>query len=157
SSRPELLVELRLPEGSSFAATDAAVRDLESVLNGDPDAEYFTAYIGAGPPRFFLALDPDLPNTSFAQVVIMTRGPAARERLRDRLQAVLRDDPRFAHLRGRVNRLDFGPPVGFPVQFRVSGPDPEQVRRIAHEVRDSIRGHEDVRDVHLDWDERSKT
>ena len=156
SARPELLVELRLPEGSSFDATETAVRDLESVLTGDPDAEYFTSYVGAGSPRFFLALDPDLPNSSFAKVVIMTGGPEARERLRDRLQAVLRDDPRFAHLRGRVNRLDFGPPVGFPVQFRVSGPDPEEVRRISYEVRDAIRDHPDVRDVHLDWDERSK-
>jgi len=156
SSRPELLVELRLPEGASFVATETAVRDLESVLTDDDDSEYCTAYIGAGAPRFFLALDPDLPNSSFAKVVVMTRGPEARERLRDRLQAVLRDDPRFAHVRGRVNRLDFGPPVGFPIQFRVSGPDPAVVRRISYEVRDAIRDHADIRDPHLDWDERSK-
>src|SRR5262245_38132314 len=86
----------------------------------------------------------------------MTRGPEARERQRGRLQAAVWDDQRFAHLRGRVNRLDFGPPIGFPVQFRVSGPDPEVVRKISHEVRDAIRDHADVRDVHLDWDERSK-
>jgi multidrug efflux pump len=156
SSRPELLVELRLPEGSSFAATEAEVAKVEEVLAGDPDLEYFTAYTGAGAPRFYMALNPDLPNASFAKLVIQTKGPEARERLRSRLMALFDSDQRFALSRGRVARLDFGPPVGFPVQFRVIGPDSMKVREIAYRVRDVLREEPKTRDVQLEWDESSK-
>ena len=156
SSRPELLVELRLPEGSSFAATEAEVAKVERVLAGDPDLEHFTAYTGAGSPRFYMSLNPDLPNASFAKLVIQTKGPEARERLRARLMALFDSDERFALSRGRVVRLDFGPPVGFPVQFRVVGPDPAKVRAIAYRVRDLLREEPKARDVQLEWDEPSK-
>ena len=101
------------------------MREVEAVLTGDPDAESLHLLHRGRFARFYLSLNPDLPNSSFAKVVIMTSGPEARERLRDRLLARLRRE-RFAHPRGRVNRLDFGPPVGFPVQFRVSGPIPKR-------------------------------
>jgi multidrug efflux pump len=156
SSRPELLVELRLPEGSSFAATEAEVAKLEEVLAGDPDLEYFAAYTGAGAPRFYMALNPDLPNAGFAKLVIQTKGSEARERLRSRLMALFNSDQRFALSRGRVVRLDFGPPVGFPVQFRVIGPDTMKVREIAYRVRDVLREEPKTRDVQLEWDESSK-
>jgi multidrug efflux pump subunit AcrB len=156
SSRPELLVELRLPEGSSFSATEAEVAKVENVLLGDPDLEHFTAYTGAGAPRFYMALNPDLPNSSFAKIVIMTKGSEARERLRSRLMKLFDSDERFALSRGRVARLDFGPPVGFPVQFRVTGPDLMKVREIAYRVRDVLREEPRTRDVQLEWDESSK-
>jgi multidrug efflux pump len=156
SSRPELLVELRLPEGSSFAATEAEVAKVEGVLTGDPDLEHFTAYTGAGSPRFYMSLNPDLPNASFAKLVIQTKGPEARERLRARLIALFDSDRRFALPRGRVVRLDFGPPVGFPVQFRVVGPDPAKVREIAYKVRGVLQEEPKARDVQLEWDEASK-
>lgn len=156
SSRLELLVELRLPEGSSFAATEAEVAKLEEVLADDPDLEHFTAYTGAGAPRFFMSLNPDLPNASFAKLVIQTKGPEARERLRSRLMTLFDSNERFALSRGRVVRLDFGPPVGFPVQFRVIGPDSTKVREIAYQVRDLLRDEPKTRDVQLEWDESSK-
>jgi multidrug efflux pump len=156
SSRPELLVEFRLPEGASFAATEAEVAKLEGILAEDRDIEHFTAYTGAGSPRFYMALNPDLPNANFAKFVILTKGPEARERLRTRLIGLFQTDEQFALPRGRVARLDFGPPVGFPVQFRVLGPDPATIRRIAHQVRDIVRAEPRARDVQLDWGESSK-
>ncbi|MBV8126674.1 MAG: efflux RND transporter permease subunit [Planctomycetaceae bacterium] len=156
SSRPELLIEFRLPEGASFPATEAEVAKLEKILTGDKDIEHFTAYTGAGCPRFYLALNPDLPNANFAKVVILTKGSLARERLRARLIALFGADGQFALPRGRVVRLDFGPPVGFPVQFRVVGPDPAEVRRIAYRVRNLVRENPKTRDAQLEWDELSK-
>jgi multidrug efflux pump len=156
SSRSELMVEVRLPGGSSFTATEAEVAKLEAVLSGDPDIDHCTAYTGAGPPRFYMALNPDLPDPSFAKVVIQTKDPAARERLRARLLERFASDTEFALPRMRVVRLEFGPPVGFPVQFRVVGPDPAKVREIAHRVRDVIRQDPHTRDAQLEWDEPSK-
>ncbi|QJX00939.1 efflux RND transporter permease subunit [Frigoriglobus tundricola] len=156
SSRDELMVEFRLPGGSSFTATEAEVVKLEAILAGDPDIDHFTAYTGAGAPRFYLALNPDLPDPSFAKFVIQTRSPEARERLRARLLERFATDAAFALSRVRVVRLEFGPPVGFPVQFRVVGPDPETVRGIAHRVRDILRRNPDARDAQLEWDEPSK-
>jgi multidrug efflux pump subunit AcrB len=156
SSRNELMVELRLPGGSSFAATEAEVAKLEAVLKGDPDIDHFTAYAGAGPPRFYLALNPDLPDPGFAKFVIQAKSPAARERLRARLLERFASDAEFALPRVRVVRLEFGPPVGFPVQFRVVGTDPARVRAIAHRVRDIVRRNPDARDAQLEWDEPSK-
>ncbi|MBP3955064.1 efflux RND transporter permease subunit [Gemmata sp. G18] len=156
SSRSELMVELRLPGGSSFTATEAEVAKLEAVLAGDPDIDHFTAYTGAGAPRFYLALNPDLPDPSFAKFVIQARDPEARERLRTRLMERFASDTEFALPRVRVVRLEFGPPVGFPVQFRVVGPDPAKVRVIAHRVRDIMRQNPHARDAQLEWDEPSK-
>jgi multidrug efflux pump subunit AcrB len=156
SSRAELMVELRMPGGSSFTATAAEVAKLEAVLTGDPDIDHFTAYIGAGPPRFYLALNPDLPDPTFAKVVIQTTDPAARERLRARLLERFAADATFALPRMRVVRLEFGPPVGFPVQFRVVGPNPDAVREIAYRVRDVTRQNPHTRDAQLEWDEPSK-
>lgn len=152
AARPELLVELRLPGNSSFQATEDAVRRLEKELLGDPNVAYFTAYTGAGPARFFLALDPDLPETGFAKFVVMTKGSEARERLRERLLGLFVEGVRFPEVRARVNRLDFGPPVGFPVQFRVVGPDPEQSLLIASRIREALRSHHAIIEPHFDWE-----
>jgi len=154
SNRPELMVDLRLPQGASIAATQEEALKLEAMLKGDPDIENFTTYVGSGAPRFYLPLDIQLPNDNFAQVVVLTKGDAERERLRTKLMQAFQED--FTLLRGRVNRLENGPPVGFPVQFRVSGPDPLEVRRIAFAAADVLRANPNTRDVNLDWNELSK-
>ncbi len=154
SNRPELLVDLRLPQGASIAATEQEALKLEALLRDDPDIVNYTSYIGSGAPRFYLPLDIQLPNDNFAQVVVLTRGDAERERVREKLIKTFQED--FTLLRGRVNRLENGPPVGFPVQFRVSGPNPMEVRRIAFAVGDIMRANPNTRDVNLDWNELTK-
>lgn len=154
SNRPELMVDLRLPQGASIQATEQEALKLEALLKDDADIVSYTTYVGAGAPRFYLPLDIQLPNDNFAQVVVLTKGDAERERVRDRLVKAFQED--FVLLRGRVNRLENGPPVGFPVQFRVSGPDPMEVRRIAFRVADVMRTNPNTRDVNLDWNELSK-
>ena len=151
SSRPELAVDLRLKEGSSFAATEAQVKKMEAVLRADEDVRFFTAYTGGGIPRFILSLDPELPNPGYAAFVIMTKDLEARERVRSRLMAAAVD--RFPETWVRVTRLELGPPVGFPVQFRVVGPDTQKVRQIAREVESVVRASPKVRDVQLDWND----
>lgn len=156
SSRLEVMVDLRLPAGASFQATEAEVRKLEAILKNDPDVEHFTTYTGAGSPRFFLSLNPDLASPNYAKAIILTASQEARDRLRLRLMELFASDREFPNARGRVTRLEFGPPVGFPVQFRVVGPDAQIVRKIAYQVRDVTRQHPWTRDVQLEWDEPSK-
>jgi multidrug efflux pump len=152
SSRPELVVELRLKEGASFAATTEQVRKMESILaKDDPDVRFFSAYTGAGQPRFYLSLDPELPNPGYAAFVVMTKDTEARERVRSRLMASV--DEAFPEVWVRVTRLELGPPVGFPVQFRVVGPDTQKVRSIAREVEAAVASSPKVRDVQLDWND----
>ena len=155
SSRPELIVDLRMKEGASFAATTAQVKRLEAVLKKDEDVRFFTAYIGAGSPRFYLALNPELPNPGYAQFIVMTKDLEARERVRARLMAEAPEEFPAAWI--RVTRLELGPPVGFPVQFRVVGPDTQQVRAIAREVEKVVASSPRVRDVQLDWNDPVRT
>jgi multidrug efflux pump len=157
AERPELLVELRLREGASFAATERQVKLLEARLAKDPDIEFFTAYTGAGSPRFYLSIQPELPNPGFAQFVIKTAGAEQRERVRARLTGLFAKDEFLPDVNARVLRLEFGPPVGFPVQFRVIGPDMSQVREIAYRVRDAVRKSPLVRDTQLDWNEQVRS
>ncbi len=154
ASRPELLVDLRLREGASFAATERQVKLLEARLAKDPDIEFFTAYTGAGTPRFYLSIQPELPNPGFAQFVVKTAGIEQRERVRARLMELFDKNEALPDVQARVQRLEFGPPVGFPVQFRVIGPDKAQVREIAYRVRDTVRQSALVRDTQLDWNEQ---
>jgi multidrug efflux pump subunit AcrB len=155
SSRPELFIEVRMPEGTSIGATEAAAKKAEALLVGDPDVQYFTTYIGEGSPRFFLALNPVLPNESFSLTVIMTAGAEARERLKTRLERAVAEGA-LPEARVRIDRLNFGPPVGFPVQFRVVGSDPVKVREIAGQVRDIMRANPHTVDVQFDWNEQVK-
>ncbi|MEC7118982.1 MAG: efflux RND transporter permease subunit, partial [Pseudomonadota bacterium] len=157
ASRPELLVELRMKEGAAFQATEHEVRRLEQVLKQDPDIQYFTSYIGQSTPRFFLSLSPELPNPNYAQIVIMTKSTVEREAVRQRLMQIFDENLQFPALRGRVTRLEFGPPVGFPVQFRVMGPDVDQIRQIADQVRDEVRKSPLVRDTQLEWSEQVRS
>ncbi len=151
STRPELIVDLRLKEGASFAATTEQVKKMEVVLKNDPDVKFFTAYTGAGSPRFYLSLNPELPNPGYAQFVVMTKDMEARERLRARLMASV--DQQFPEAWVRLSRLELGPPVGFPVQFRVVGADTQKVRTIAREVERVMTSNPKVRDVQLDWND----
>ena len=155
STRPELVVELRLKEGASFAATAAQVKKMESVFAKDKDIRFFTAYTGAGQPRFYLSLNPELPNPSYAVFIVMTRDMEARERVRSRLMAGV--DKQFPEVWVRITRLELGPPVGFPVQFRVVGPDTQQVRAIAREVEAVVASSPKVRDVQFDWNDPVRT
>jgi len=155
SDRPELVVELRLKEGSSFAATTEQVKKMEKALAKDEDVKFYTAYTGAGQPRFYLSLDPELPNPGYAVFVVMTKGVEARERVRSRLMAGVNEQ--FPNVWVRVTRLELGPPVGFPVQFRVVGPDTLKVREIAREVEAVVAASPKVRDVQLDWNDPVRT
>jgi multidrug efflux pump len=154
SSRPELLVDLRLPEGSSFAATLEQTRKLESILAREPGIENFVSYVGSGSPRFYLPLDQQLQQSNFAQIVVVAASNARRETLRTRLLKLFDED--FTGLRGRVSRLENGPPVGFPVQFRVSGEDIPTVRKVAQQVAAVMRANPHTENVQFDWDEPSK-
>jgi len=151
SSRPELLIDLRLKEGASFEATTEQVKRMEAVLSKEQDIKFFTAYTGAGAPRFYLALNPELPNPGFAQFVVMTKDMQARERVRAKLMASV--GAQFPQAWIRVTRLEMGPSVGYPVQFRVVGPDKQVVRNIAREVEHVIASSPKVRDVQLDWND----
>ena len=155
SSRPELVVELTLKEGASFAATSAQVKKMESLLAKEEDVRFYTAYTGAGQPRFYLSLNPELPNPGYAVFVVMTKDMEARERVRTRLMASVNEQ--FPEVWVRVTRLELGPPVGFPVQFRVVGPDTQKVREIAREVEAAVASSPKVRDVQLDWNDPVRT
>ncbi|MCP1444769.1 multidrug efflux pump subunit AcrB [Pseudomonas sp. GGS8] len=155
SSRPELVIDLRVKEGSSFAATTEQVKHMEEILAKDEDVRFYTAYTGAGAPRFYLSLNPELPNPGFAQFVVMTKDLDARERVRARL--VTSADQQFPQAWVRVTRLELGPPVGYPVQFRVVGPDTQVVRRIARDVEKVVGSNPKVRDLQLDWNDPVRT
>jgi multidrug efflux pump subunit AcrB len=156
SSRPELFIEIRMPEGTSIGVTEAAAKKAEALIKGDANLRYYTTYIGEGSPRFFLALNPVLPNESFALIVMMTKDAEARERLKARLEGLVAQNV-IPEARLRIDRLNFGPPVGFPVQFRVLGPDGDSVRAVAEKVRDAMRANPNTRDVQFDWNEQKKS
>jgi multidrug efflux pump subunit AcrB len=154
SARLEVLVDVTLRQGAGLPATRAAAEKIEAALRGDADARTYTTYLGAGAPRFFLALNPDLPNESFAKIVIQSADLAARERLLGKLRAMA-EDGSVPEARLRVSRLELGPPVGFPVQFRVHGPDADRLRRVAEEVAAALRATPGTRDVQFAWGERA--
>jgi multidrug efflux pump len=154
SERPELFLQLRLPEGTAFNVTEKAVKEAETLLKDDKDIETYTAYVGQGSPRFWLGLNPQLPNEAFAEIVIVAKGVEARERIKAKIENAA-DGGMLSQARVRVDRFNFGPPVGFPVQFRVIGPDTNKVREIAYQVRDVMKQNPNVKDVQLDWNEQS--
>jgi multidrug efflux pump len=154
STRPELLVDMRLAEGVSYAATNNEVKKLEAWLSKQPGIENYVAYIGTGSPRFYLPIDQQLAQRNFAEFVVLTKSTAEREVLRSKLIKHFDEQP--ANLRASVLRLENGPPVGFPVQFRVSGPDLSTLRTLAHQVADVMRTNPNLNNVQLDWEEPVK-
>jgi multidrug efflux pump len=156
STRTELFLEMRLPEGTAIGTTDATAKKAEALIGIDPDITSFTTYVGQGSPRFWLGLNPVLPNPNFAQIVIVTKDLKARERVKARLDKAIAEGALPA-ARARVDRFVFGPPVGFPVQFRVVGPDPSRVRDIAEQVRTVMAANPKMVDPHLNWTEQEKS
>ncbi len=156
SERLELFFQMRLPEGTAIGATTETARKAEALLAGDKDVVSFSTYIGQGAPRFWLGLNPQLPTESFAEIVILTKDIPGRERVKARLEKAVAEGS-LAEARVRVDRFNFGPPVGFPVQFRIVGPDPMQVRAFAAEARDIARRNPHLIDPHFNWNEMTPT
>ncbi|MGY2343189.1 efflux RND transporter permease subunit [Pseudomonas sp. SDO5532_S415] len=154
SGRLELMVDLKLAEGASLSNTAEEVKRLETLLKDKAGIDNYVAYVGTGSPRFYLPLDQQLPAASFAQFVVLAKTIEERETLRTWLIATLNEQ--FPALRSRVTRLENGPPVGYPVQFRVTGEHIEEVRALARKVAAKVRENPHVANVHLDWEEPSK-
>jgi multidrug efflux pump len=149
SNRVELMVELWLPEGASVRASEREAAKLERLLAKDEDVATYVSYVGNGSPRFFLSLEQHLLRPNFAQVVVLTKDIEARERLVAKLRRAFETD--FAGVRGRVLRVPLGPPVNYPVQFRVVGKDPDRLKAIAEQVAEKLRAHPATVDVNVDW------
>ncbi len=154
SVRPELLVDLKLEEGASIAQTERAALRFEQLLQGLDGLDSYSSYVGSGAPRFILPLDQQLPAASFAQFVLNTSNLDARESIRRVLLERLPIE--FPDLRWRVNRLENGPPVGYVLQYRVSGPDREITREYAERIATLMRANPHPRGIHLDTAEPSK-
>ncbi|HEK1684834.1 TPA: efflux RND transporter permease subunit [Pseudomonas putida] len=154
SARPELMIDLKLAEGASLANTAEQVKRLEALLKQQDGIDNYVAYVGTGSPRYYLPLDQQLPAASFAQFVVLAKSLKDREALRS--WAITTLEQEFPQLRSRVTRLENGPPVGYPVQFRVTGEHIEKVRALAREVAAKVRENPHVVNVHLDWEEPSK-
>jgi multidrug efflux pump subunit AcrB len=156
SDRPEVLVEVQMPYGTSIEQTSAATAKVEAWLAKQPEAKVVTAYIGQGAPRFFLAMSPELPDPSFAKIVVLTPGEEAREALKSKLREAAADGL-APEARVRATQIVFGPPSPFPVAFRVMGPDPEKLRDIAAQVRAVMQASPLMRTTNSDWGERVPT
>ncbi len=154
SDRTELTVEVKMPVGTSFEATQALTRRIETDVQKQSEATDVSAYVGQGAPRFFFSLNPELPNPAYAQVVIQTKDVDARARLK----ALIRQwaiDGRYPNARIRVTQFLFGPPVPYPVLFRVVGPDEAGIMKVAEQVRAVMQQDPNVLDPHLDWGDKT--
>jgi multidrug efflux pump subunit AcrB len=154
SDRPELLVDLRLPQNASIFGTDRIATRLDDLLKTDPDVASWSTYVGRGAIRFYLPLAVELPNDFFAQSVVVAKSVAARERLHARLEEELANQ--FPAAVTRVSPLGLGPPVGWPIQYRVSGPDTSQVRDIALQLAGIVASNPNARQVNFDWMEPAR-
>lgn len=154
STRPEIIVDIWLPEGSSWHQTEAEANRLGEFLKKQPEVENYTSYLGGGSPRFVLVLDQQLVNTNLSETVILTKSLEDREALIRKLEAL--EKTAFPNARVRATRLPNGPPVGYPVQFRISGKDPDMLRDIAEAMATVMRENPNTREVNLDWNEKSK-
>jgi len=154
SNRNELLVDLWLPQGSSFQATEAQTKKFEQLLKGDSNIINYVSYIGGGTPRFYLPLNQELRHNNLAQFVIMTRDNEAREIVRKQLLQTF--EAGFSDIRGRVKRLENGPPISYPIEFRVTGKERDTLREIAYEVAEVMRANHHVDNVNFDWNEMAK-
>jgi len=154
SDRPELTVDLTLRQNASIFATEAEAKRLEAVLNADPDVDHYSTYVGRGAIRFILTFNVQLANPFFAQFVIVARDFDARERLQKKLEKVLAEE--FPEVVSRVSPLELGPPVGWPLQYRIIGPDKDEVRRHALAFAQLLASDPRTRHVHYDWMEPAR-
>jgi multidrug efflux pump len=152
SERPELLMDIWLPEGTTFATTESVVLAVEKKLQNDTDIANYTSYIGGSTPRFYLPLDLQLPSVNYAQIVITSKNIASREALLKRLRKTIDTDHPNSGI--RISRLENGPPVGYPVQFRVVGADPEKLRSIATDISNVVKENHNTKNVSLDSNEK---
>lgn len=153
SDRPEVLVEVQMPYGTSIEQTSQAAAQVETWLAGQPEAQIVTAYVGQGAPRFFLAMAPELPDPSFAKIVVLTGNDKEREALKFRLRQAIADGL-APQAQVRVTQIVFGPPSPFPVAYRVMGPDPDTLRTIAARVQSIMQADPMMRTVNTDWGPR---
>jgi multidrug efflux pump len=154
SDRPELLIDLTLPQNASIHASESLAGRFDEVLKNDPDVAHWSTYVGRGAIRFYLPLNVQLPNNFFSQAVVVAKDVAARERLHAKLEKVLADD--FPSVVSRVYPLELGPPVGWPVQYRVSGPDLSEVREIAAKLAQVVARNPQAVNVNFDWMEPAR-
>lgn len=154
SDRPEVLVEVRMPEGTSIQTTTAAVEKVEDWLQAQPETKIVTSYVGQGAPRFFFAMAPELPDPAFAKVVVLTPDAHAREELKHRLRAAI-SDGLVPEASVRVTQLVFGPYTPFPVEFRIMGPDQEELYKISEQALAIMKTVPDVRQANRDWGNRT--
>ena len=156
SDRPEVLISVYAPQGSAIATTDQSVRRLEAILMDMPEVKSLSAYIGAGAPRFFVSANPEQPDPAFAKLIAIGQDVEGRDRIISALETRIAAGE-FPEARVRVTRLLYGPPVVWPVSFRVLGPESDQLREIAHQIRTLMTGHPNIVMPHLEWDERVPT
>ncbi|EHJ95122.1 efflux RND transporter permease subunit [Agrobacterium tumefaciens] len=154
SDRPEVLVEVRMPEGTSIEATASAVKKVEDWLQTQPETNIVTSYVGQGAPRFFFAMAPELPDPAFAKVVVLTPDAHAREELKHRLRAAI-SEGLVPEASVRVTQLVFGPYTPFPVEFRIMGPDQDELYRISEQALAIMKTIPDVRQANRDWGNRT--
>ncbi|MEJ7935718.1 efflux RND transporter permease subunit [Sphingobium sp. AN558] len=154
SDRPEVLVEVQMPKGTAIASTSKAAQEVETWLRKQPEAKIVTTYVGQGAPRFFMSLSPELPDPSFAKIIVLTADEASRDALKVRLRQAAADGL-APEARVRATQLVFGPYSPFPVAFRVSGPDIATVRGIAARVQDVMQADPTMRTVNADWGDRA--
>lgn len=154
SDRPEVIVSIFLPQGTSIGVTDATARRAEDFLQSMDEVHSLSTYVGAGAPRFFISANPEQPDPAFAKLVAVTDGKQARDRVMAAMNQHIAEGA-FPEARVRVSRLLYGPPVIWPIQFRVIGDDPTVLRELAYQVRDVIGANPHTVDPHLEWNERS--
>ena len=152
SNRVELMIELWLPEGASITATGREASRMEAKLAADTDVASFVTYVGNGSPRFFLSLEQQLFRTNYAHLIVLTKDIPGRERVVERVRKILEAD--FPGIRGRINRVPLGPPVNYPIQFRVIGPETKVLKSLAEQVAEKVRANPSALDVNLDWGDR---
>ncbi len=154
SDRPELIVDLTLPHNASIFASETVAKRIDAVLGVDDDVERWSTYVGRGAIRFYLPLDVQLANSFFTQVVIVAKDVEARDRLQKRLEKVLSED--FPSVVSRTYPLELGPPVGWPIQYRVSGPNMEKVREIAMQLAQVVAENPKAHLINFDWNEPAR-
>ena len=154
SDRPEVMISIYMPQGTSIDVTDKTARKLENILHDMPEVSTLSTYLGGGAPRFFISILPEQPDPAFAKMVAVGHSKADRDVIIATLQKHI-DDGEFPEARVRVSSLLYGPPVTWPVSFRVVGPDVQTLRGIAKQLRDIMAADSAIRDAHLEWDERA--
>jgi len=154
STRPELMVDMRLPQGASQAATEQEVQRFVAMIDGDPNIVHYTYYVGQSSPRFVLTATPALPDTSYAQVVIVAKDFTARKALEKKVHGIFKTD--FPNVRANTSVIQLGPPSPYPVALRVTGADHDKVKEIAEQVRSVMAQDPTMKDINFDWNEKSK-